>query len=38
MKDDGLDDWLESGKAEVALAIADVPRVRGLLIAAAKAG
>lgn len=38
MKDGGLDDWLESSKAEVAAAIADVPRVRGLLIAAAQVG
>jgi hypothetical protein len=38
MKDGGLDDWLESSKAEVAAAIADVPRVRSLLVAAARAG
>ena len=38
MKDGGLDDWLDSSKAEVAAAIADVPRVRALLVAAARAG
>ena len=38
MKDDGLDDWLESSAPDVAAAIADVPRVRALLIASARAG
>ena len=38
MKDGGLDEWLEGSKAEVAAAIADVPRVRALLVAAAQAG
>jgi hypothetical protein len=38
MTDGGLDDWLASSKAEDARAISDVPRVRALLIAAARAG